>query len=288
MKLVIVDIGSNSVRCMQAESTADGFGFSDKHIDTTRLADGLIRSGRLSDARMEDTLSVLASIKRHSGDLPVCAYATSAVRDAVNGGAFAVRVSKLLGRPVAVLSGAEEALYARRGAKVSGGLIDIGGGSTQIVTADHAVSFPLGCVRMLDRFGDLPFEALYAAAAPLFMETYLLPQLPAQPFTAVGGTATTLAALCLGLDCYDRQKIEAYSMTPGSLHTQLCLLSDMGNATRRTHPLLKKRHDVILHGGAILLYLMRALSIESLHFSGADGMEGFAYAVFEELGHSTI
>ena len=115
---------------------------------------------------------------------------------------------------------------------------------------------------------------------PRFDELYAMPSdLPSAPWTAVGGTATTLAALSSGMSDYDPSGIQNVVLTPCALLALLERLDTLGDAGRSAIPLLKERHDVILSGGAILLYLMERLSMPSLRFSDADGLEGYAVSL---------
>jgi exopolyphosphatase/pppGpp-phosphohydrolase len=156
MKLLIFDIGSNSIRTAKLAEELDGYPvIKNKRVYTTRLAEGLAESGGLSQARMRQSLLVIRSVFQESSALGYAcyAYATSAVRDAVNGHAFVRSIEGIIGAGhVRVLSGAEEAVFAQRGADPSRKrtILDIGGGSTQIVRANARESWPIGCVRAKD------------------------------------------------------------------------------------------------------------------------------------------
>lgn len=274
-----MDIGSNSIRYMEAQLDAGQFFFSPKNVYTTRLAEGMLQSGKLSDVRMEQSVSVLIELARRAEGhgFPVFAYATSAVRDAVNRLDFLSRVEAQTGIVVDVLSGEAEAAYAFGAATDdNGGMIDIGGGSSQIVTASFRQSYPFGCVRIKDICGDLPYRSICERMQPLFDKSYLFPSFDKMEWTAVGGTATTLAALHLGLSSYDPRAITGSQMTREELEALLCHLDAMGDRARRECPLLEKRHDVIPYGGAIFVYLLHRLGVERVRFSDADGMEGYA------------
>jgi len=279
MKIAVIDIGSNSIRYMEAELTEQGFGFSDKSVFTTRLAQGLISSGILAEDRMQASIEVLRSLalRAQNAGLPCYCYATSAVRDAKNQSDFLTRVLTDTELQIKVLSGNEEALYARLGAgQAQGGLIDIGGGSSQVVTSEYHRSFPLGCVRVRDLCGGKPLSAMQDLLEPIFASVYAsLPPFPRLGWTAVGGTATTLAALSLDMTHYDANKIKEASLAQQKLLDLLLRLDQMGDK-RAEHPLLLKRHDVIRGGGLILLHLMQRIGIEQINFSDADGLEGFA------------
>ncbi|CAG4919956.1 unnamed protein product [Acidocella sp. C78] len=115
----VVDLGSNSVRLVvfQGESRNPMQIFNEKAVP--RLARGLIRTGRLDDAAMDETVTVMrryGAIARAMGAAPFEALATSAVRDAANGAAFVARLeAEIPGLRVIVLSGEEEARLSAEG-----------------------------------------------------------------------------------------------------------------------------------------------------------------------------
>ncbi len=283
--ILVVDIGSNSIRTMTAERAESGFGFSCKAVYTTRLAEGLDKTGLLSQAAMRATLAVLAdaaALGRANG-AALFAYATSAVRDAANRADFLLRAESALGVPVRVLSGREEARYAYLGATAgTGALIDIGGGSAQIVTETNAESFPIGCVRARD-FGLSCAQDVLSPAACLEVSRWVdartdALRVRAARWTGVGGTITTLGALSLDLPAYDPALVSGAALTPEALAALIAKLNKLGDA-RRAHPLLTQRHDVIVWGALVLARLMERLSVDALFVSDADGMEGYAMEV---------
>lgn len=279
MRIAVIDIGSNSIRYMEATRTESGFTFSEKSVHTTRLAEGLVESGRLSEHRMKQSLHVLQSLaeRAHNNALPCFCYATSAVRDASNRDLFLADIHAHSALQVEVLSGEQEALFARLGTDdPSTNLIDIGGGSSQIITDTYRKSFPIGCVRVKDMCGDASLESMRSAMYPKFFETYVIENLPRDHWTAVGGTATTLAAYSLGLTHYNANRIKEAKLSQNDLWKLLQDLDSMGSAARAKHPLLSKRHDVICCGGLILQFLMEHIGMEAIRFSDADGLEGYA------------
>ena len=303
MKLLVFDIGSNSVRTLRVTQDADALPqFSGKHVYTTRLAEGLAESGMLSQARMLQSLLVIRSLhSEHAAQgFSSYAYATSAVRDAKNGEAFIHSVEEIIGSGHArILSGAEEATFAQQGADPEGGrtIIDIGGGSTQIVRPSSRESWPIGCVRAKDL---APYEqlssitdALYPILSGLFgpadqdsrTDKPVLKsehQIAPEALLGVGGTITTLALLCEGKDAFvpwqGTKRIELFA-----LRAVLNVLDGMGDAERATIPLLKDRHDVILHGGVILQYLLEQLHCPRIDATLSDGLDGYALHLLKTL-----
>lgn len=305
MKLLVFDIGSNTVRTARLQSAADGLPqISGKRVYTTRLAEGLAETGALSQARMLQSLLVIRSVHAElapQGFLSF-AYATSAVRDAVNGRAYIGSVEEIIGQGHArILTGQEEAAFAQRGADPDGTrtILDIGGGSTQIVSPRSRESWPIGCVRAKDLapFDELSLirDALYPVLSGLFGA----PDTGARPgrrpsstdspshsgeLLGVGGTITTLALLCEGQDAFSpwrgEKPIESFA-----LRAVLNALDGMGDAERAKVPLLKERHDVILHGGVILLFLLEHLRTARIGATLSDGLDGYAMHLFHTLSN---
>ncbi|MCR5611541.1 MAG: hypothetical protein K6F68_06935 [Clostridiales bacterium] len=286
-KYAVIDIGSNSVRYGEEASGR----IPVKEVYTTRLGGGLAKTGLLPDEAMEKSLEVMKELSRRAkenGFVPV-GYATSAVRDAVNGREFAERVESECGFPVEILPGEFEARLAFLGASGSGGfdtMIDIGGASMQVVTRDFGASFRAGCVRCSDiarekSGASSPDEdplAQRQAVNEYIDGIFSLPEFAVGRLVGVGGTITTLAALEAGLRDFDARTVENTVLTPDSLEKLIARLIEEGGA-RREHPLLRERHDVILYGAYILAYALKKLNAYELSVSCADGMEGYLMKV---------
>lgn len=285
MKYAVIDIGSNSIRFMIQ-------GRRDKLVITTRLAEGLARTGRLYESNMNASVSVITALvnnARHMGLKPV-AYATSAVRDAENKEDFIDRIKEDCNLVVDVLSGEREASYAFNAAAKHGeGLIDIGGGSFQIVTGQMRKSFPLGCVRGKDIAVELGVEscderwneqrALLTENVKGFLKGF---EYKANDWLGVGGTITCLAAYSHGLESYDDDLVDRTKLTRNRIEMLIEEISLLG-AKRQAEPMLAKRHDVILYGAAILIGIMDAIGIESITVRTVDGMEGYLDYIVKEM-----
>ena len=284
MKIAVIDIGSNSIRYMEAEKTDSGFSFSKKETYTTRLAEGLSATGLLSDQSVEKSLSVLTrlSARAREKNLPCFCYATSAVRDAANRDEFVRKITEQAALPVDILPGEEEAALAYAGAGKNGGLIDIGGGSSQIITESFRASFPIGAVRIRDWCPSQTLSDL-DALIPLFDRTYDLPPFSETEWTAVGGTATTLGALSLNLERYDPDRVGGVVLYDEALMLLLRVLESLGDSGRSEIPLLARRHNIIMGGGYLLHYLMNRIGIRSLRISDVDGLEGYAVRKLEDI-----
>ena len=173
----VIDLGSNSFRLVVFTTGEDGWWKrTDELSDMVRLGGDLTSEGCLSEARMAhalETLRVFAAFCA-TNEIPldaVEAVATSAIRDAPNGGAFVERAQQETGLPIRVLSGEEEASYSYVAAVnstslVDGVVLDIGGGSLELVEvrdrrAGEMASWPLGAVRATEQWlpGDGPVKA---------------------------------------------------------------------------------------------------------------------------------
>lgn len=282
--LGVLDIGSNSVRFALLDRGEDGAFFvpgGRKLTCTTRLGKGLDETGELSSTAMADTVIACRRFCDQAAekDVPVYAYATSAVRDARNR-QFLLDELKTACPELRffLLSGEEEGRLAFLGAMdgQSGTLLDIGGGSAQVVTPQWALSFPTGCVRARDICPEDDLVRMRDTVYSWLSERVTLSRPVAGPFRGVGGTVTTLGALLLGQKEFDGSRLPELRITPELLNALLRQLSALGDEGRARMPLLARRHDVILQGGLILSWFMERLGIKSLTPTDKDGMEGFA------------
>src|SRR5206468_3413671 len=170
--------------------------------------------------------NVLAGYRRELerlGAERVLVLATSSVRDAENGEAFLGEIEWSYGFTTRLLSGEEEADLTRRG--VAGGreldpdklVLDIGGGSTELITDREQISIDIGSVRVTERFfhSDPPTGEELDAAAHAVRE--LLPELRPGGGIGVAGTITSIAALELGE--YDPEQIDGYRLSPAAVET---------------------------------------------------------------------
>ncbi|WHZ21574.1 MAG: Exopolyphosphatase [Nitrospira sp.] len=167
-KLAVLDIGTNSIHMVLAEVQPDySYKILDRFKDMTRLGDGVFTSRRLSDQAMMRGLEVirnLVTLARNKGYERIEGVATSAVREARNGGEFLDHVAQQTGLTVRVITGAEEARLIFLGVQNSVALpelptlvIDIGGGSVELIvgnreTVFHARSLKLGAIRLKDLY----------------------------------------------------------------------------------------------------------------------------------------
>lgn len=282
-----IDIGTNSLRLLIAE-TGPG-SFQKIHTDrrTTRLGKDLDRTGLLSPAARTRSLRALIEFKKsmdvHSVQ-NVLAVGTSALRKASNSALFIAEVLDRTGISIKVLPGEEEARLTLRGvlAALKGSLadglenavvIDIGGGSTEITSIGRdepkkGISMPLGAVYLTERFlrHDPPrrdeLEAVRNEARKHLRGTVFR---PGTALIGTAGTVTTLASMDQKLAEYDPDKINRSVLTKYAVNEIVEKLSvSTLDERRRLQGLEPGREDIILAGAIIALEIM--------HFHGVDKM----------------
>jgi exopolyphosphatase/guanosine-5'-triphosphate,3'-diphosphate pyrophosphatase len=289
-RVAAVDIGSNSTRLL----IASGDEQLARASLVTGLGQGVDGSGRLGDAPQQRVLDVLAGFRAQiagHGCERAAAVMTSAVRDAANGQAFAGRVSDALGFAPRTLSGDEEARLTHAGATHGRTgdfvVIDIGGGSTELVTADAHVSTQIGVVRHSERHlhSDPPTPAELADLRRDVHEA-LMAHVPvrlrekAVQGIAVAGTPTQSAAIDLGLEAYDPARVEGHILTVERLRELLERTAAVSLAERRRiKGIDPARASVIVAGLAILLEVVDCLNLERVQASEHDILWGLARSI---------
>jgi exopolyphosphatase/guanosine-5'-triphosphate,3'-diphosphate pyrophosphatase len=300
-----IDLGSNTVRYLLVEITGPaGWNVVDQDQRVTRVGEGLAATGRLGEAPMARTAAAVveyAGRARGRGAADVVVIATSAVREAVNGRAFADHLERAAAVGVRIVSGEEEARLTVRGVLAAlRGLVepvlvfDIGGGSTEFILwrdrVEAATSLRLGVVPLAERYPfskpvDWPrYRTMAAEIAAQLMRELGPPITGATPGTLVGtaGTVTTLAALDLGLESYDPARVHGHRLSRGAIDAQLGRLGARSIAERAALPCLEPgRADLIVPGIAIVTATMDRLGAEALVVSDWSLREGIVVELAE-------
>ena len=298
MRLATIDLGTNMVRLLVAETAPGGWRPVERAQHVTRLGEGQAARGPLGAAPMARTRETVAAFVRRAealGAARVRIAATSAVREASNRAAFVAELEAATGRAVEVLSGEDEArltllgvtrgLPSLRGSFV---MLDIGGGSTELALARDgslaaAVSLRLGVVSQAEGH---PGDGRWDAAALTRLRGQIGAQLRAEVPEAIvaagaaqlvgtAGTVSTLAALDLGLVEYDVERVQGHRLTRAAIEAILARLAALTNAARGGLPCLEPgRADVIVPGIAICLGAMARLGFDVLTVSDHGLREG--------------
>jgi exopolyphosphatase/guanosine-5'-triphosphate,3'-diphosphate pyrophosphatase len=204
------------------------------------------------------------------------------VRDAENGEAFLGEIEWSYGFTTRLLSGEQEADLTLRGVGAVDGetiVIDIGGGSTELIAAEARVSTELGSVRLTERFleSDPPAAGELEEVAQAIRSVLEEHDLSARRGIGVAGTVTSLAALDLGLVEYDADRVHGHRLGQDAVRAQLERLAALPLAERREVPGLEpERAPVIVAGAAILLQVMRHLGLAEIEVSERDLLDGAA------------
>jgi len=279
-----IDLGTNSTRLLVADVEGGHVEEVGRGLRITRLGEGVDKRRRLLPAPVARVRNVLADFRRELNRLDAArtlAVATSAVRDAENGEAFLGEVEWSYGFSTRLLTGDDEARLTYRGVTAGRSLeprtlvVDIGGGSTELILADWHASLDLGSVRMTERFGeDIDAIGAYVHA--------ITPALDVLGAVGVAGTVTSIAALDLGLVEYDPLRVHGHVLTMDAIDEQLARLAALPLEERRRLPGLEpERAPVIVAGAAILRELLRRYGLDRIEASEHDLLHGTALAAAE-------
>jgi exopolyphosphatase/guanosine-5'-triphosphate,3'-diphosphate pyrophosphatase len=269
-RVAAVDLGTNATRLLVADVDDGRVDEVVRRTVITRLGEGVDARRRLLPAPIARVRNVLTEYRRELealGAERTLAVATSAVRDAENGEAFLGEIEWSYGFATRLLSGDEEAALTLRGVgPLAPGtlVVDVGGGSTELITDGFRVSLDIGSVRLTERFG----EDVDGAAA--FIRSQL-PELEARHALGVDGTTAEVAALV------DRREASA-----AEVEAVLARLRAACPAERRAMLLLEPdRSEVIVAGVLILREVLGAYGIGRLEASTRDLLDGAALAAAE-------
>lgn len=304
-KIAAIDIGTNSMRLLLCQYDGQRFVHKEKHLIVTRMGQGLSASGMISEDALKRNLDALEVFKEKAeqyGAQQVIAIATSAVRDAANREVFLSSAKQLTGIEIKVISGELEADLGMTG--VASGfdgtagdilVIDIGGGSTELVLGNiqgisYSKSINAGTVRMTESFISVnpilesELNALNKNLEKLFTEPIAnLKDRNIQKAVAIGGTATTIAAIYHDMCIYDAQKVHNTVVAFDYLQKLHEKLKNMSVEQRyEVRGLQKERADVIPAGIAIMLHIMKNLGLSSFTASENDNLEGAVIKFIEQ------
>lgn len=271
-RYAVVSIGTNSTRLLLADVEPDI-----PHVELTRsigtrIGEGLGEQGRLGDEPMERTLAAVGQLVRavRGHYVRLFAVATSALRRAENAAAFEQRVADMLGVPLRVLSGEEEAAASYRGALTAFGtsrgervgVIDVGGGSTEYAAGDstepeRVISYEIGAVRLTEALPALAgrdgkIDAATLERARKIARDALAPLTECasvERVAIVGGSATTTAAIVRAR----KTPPLSYKLTRADLEGVLARLTAMKLDERKGIVGMKPQRADILPGGIVVL-----------------------------------
>ncbi len=316
-----LDLGTNNCRLLVAIPQRPGqFRVIDAFSRIVRLGEGLSASGRLGQPAMDravEALKVCADKLQSRQVRKARLIATEACRSAENGAEFIARVETEAGLKLEIIDRKTEARLAVSGcgSLVERGtdgvvLFDIGGGSSEIALIDvsrhrtprlanHIVSWtslPVGVVSLAERFGGRHvtpaiFEAMVEEVSGMldrFEGRTRLSHLAAgERFHLLGtsGTVTTLAGVHLGLERYDRRRVDGLWMDNGHVDAMIEKLLGWGFEERMANPCIgPDRADLVLAGCAILEAIRRHWPSERLRVADRGLREGMLSELMADDG----
>ncbi len=291
-RVAAIDVGTNTVLLTIAERREGMLEPLVERATITRLGRGVDRTKALSTEARTRTLDCLREYARaidQAGVDAVGVVGTSALRDARGGDEFIAEARGILGVPLEVISGRREAELTFAGATgtllVTGpvAVIDIGGGSTEIILGEiarlddgtvataisRADSLDVGSVRLTERHvhSDPPrpeeLEAVRADAHDALTKSSILSGAQRSTWIGVAGTVTTLAAIAAEQGEYDAARVHGSSLSEGTLTHWIGTLSALPLEARQKVPGLEPlRADVIIAGALIFDEVLRAARVD--------------------------
>ena len=303
-RLAAIDIGTNSIRCIIVEVDKLGnYKVLDDEKATVRLGEGLARDNAISEAarqRAMDALSRMKKIVDGYGVMVVETVATSAVRRATNGDAFVKAVADTIGLSIRVISGDEEAELAISSAlhnfDMEGtrfAMVDIGGGSIEIVTAlgghiEEIYSLELGSVILTDNFvtsdpiKQEEYRRLRKHVRKTLKVAFSGEELPVQCLIGSGGTMTSIAAMVMAMRKEGYGSIHGYEVLRSEVVHLLAMLLRKDVKERRSIPGLNPdRADIIVAGVTVVNELMALFSANLLRINERGIREGLILKALE-------
>jgi exopolyphosphatase/guanosine-5'-triphosphate,3'-diphosphate pyrophosphatase len=306
-RVAAIDCGTNSVRLLitDLDPVTGAAGDILRRMEIVRLGQGVDQTGRLAPEALERTFAAVwtyAEMIKDCGVERVRMVATSATRDAANRLEFVTGVQAILGIEPEVVSDTVEAelsfLGAARELRIAGSgpeppylVVDIGGGSTEVVLGTDRVtascSVDVGCVRLTERHlhDDPPTEAQVAAAdadiaAALDQAEAVVPVRTARTLVGVAGTVTTIAGIALGLPTYDSESIHGARVSADQVAEITARLLTMSHAERAAIPVMHPgRIDVIAAGALVLRAVVERAGLGVVIASEHDILDGIAWSL---------
>ncbi len=288
----VIDIGTNSTRLYVADVLKNEQKQILKMLSTTRLGEGILSSDKMLPVPMERTSNAVrdfVNIARENKAEEIYIYATAVVRESVNKDVFSQMILEKTGVFLDIIPGELEGEIAFIGASQnfpSPAVIDIGGGSTEVVTKEkgvlRALSQKTGGVRLKEQFMSSSGKVNIAPVKEFVKENYLEDYkahtdiLSAKTLIGVSGTPFTIFSLSKGITEYAPQTVQNGILTKKCLDDELNKLAEMTSEERKLYSgYFAPRADIIVFGGCILSSFMEFYGFNELTVSDRDSLEGY-------------
>jgi exopolyphosphatase / guanosine-5'-triphosphate,3'-diphosphate pyrophosphatase len=308
-RVAAIDCGTNSLRLLVADVdvAAGTLADADRRMKVVRLGEGVDRTGRLAPQALERTFAVVDEYAARCRELGVERtrfVATSASRDAENRQEFVDGVRERIGVEPEVIEGSEEARLSFEGAtfelladRVPGPfvVVDIGGGSTEVVRGERdvesALSVDVGCVRLTERhLHDDPPTSQQVAAARADIDSALdrversVALQGVQTLVGLAGSVTTVAAAVLDLPAYDATRTHRARLAVDDVRVACDRLLAMTRAERAALPFMHPGRVDVIGAGALVWRrvvdrVQERSGITDVLVSERDILDGIAFSI---------
>jgi exopolyphosphatase/guanosine-5'-triphosphate,3'-diphosphate pyrophosphatase len=306
-RVAAIDCGTNSIRLLIAESDgSSGLRELERRLEIVRLGQAVDATGEFNPDALRRTFAAVDEYAEliKKADVPaekVHFVATSAARDARNRDAFFAGVRERLGVEADVISGKSEASLSFIGVlsrvRPEGEpvlVMDIGGGSTELITGSaagemrSAISLDIGSVRITERFlNQNPVAADDLERAATFVDDLLAHSgvdfASVASWIGVAGTAATLAGVYLELERYDRERVHGSRIPLPAIESLLHRLAGLTVEEIRALPSMHPgRADVITGGALVATRIATQMQVTELIVSESDILDGIALQLLEQ------
>jgi len=291
LRIAAIGIGSNSLRLLVADRKENQLTAVLRQREGLRVFAALNSKNAISDAMIQNACISVEKLRMaalRAGAEIIRLFATSAVRDASNQQQLSEQLLEKTGLELEIISGELEAKLSFIGAtdETRSGMIDIGGGSTEIVIGqqdniEFACSLQAGAVRL---FRDIQVSGAHdTARIQQAVKDLLIPyreklsqiKTPAA-WVGVGGTMTVLASGIQHIRWEDHNRIHGFVAERTAIEAVMHTLADMPLHERKALPSIPPdRADIVVHGFAILLGCMEELGIEQIQISTHTNLDGY-------------
>ncbi len=309
-----LDLGTNNCRLLIVEPTPHNKNFRvrDSFSRIVRLGEGLEVNGALSPTAMKRTIAALgmcAAKIRAARVRRVRCVATEACRDAANGEDFIRRVRRETGLRLEIISGEDEAKLAAMGCgtlfdpKARHVIVfDIGGGSTEIIRLDKDergvfrpadfASLPLGVVRLAERHANNDYTFMLEDArthlADFLARQQGITDMAALQMIGTSGTVTTLAAVQLGLQRYDRARVDGCVLAAHKMRAIIDNLRGLSRDELAANGCIgHQRADLMLAGCAVVDVLHAHFPVQQLSVADRGLREGMLLRMINRDRHKS-
>jgi exopolyphosphatase / guanosine-5'-triphosphate,3'-diphosphate pyrophosphatase len=296
-RLAAIDIGTNSIRCIVVEVDRSGkFKVLDDEKATVRLGEGIAREGAITETAWQRAMEALTRMKKivdGHGVAGVETVATSAVRQAANGDLFVRTVADEIGLPVEVISGEEEAELAALSALnnfdmegIRYAMVDIGGGSVEIVTSlgnhiEEIYSLELGAIVLTENYitsdpvRRIDYQRMRGRIRKTLKAAFAREEFPVQCLVGSGGTMTSIAAMVMAMRKEEYGSIHGYEVLRSEIvHLLAMLLRKELKERRSISGLNPDRADIIVAGVTVVDELMDIFKANLLKINERGLREG--------------